>query len=89
MQRFVRFAQVKLLWIKLTADPLHHVGVLFVFRVSNGVEEITVAPRPAAIFSRAGQFAVNAPGVLDARLGLDGLLDKDRVFPASHSMPLR
>src|SRR6202035_4267241 len=58
---------VKLLRVELVADPFEHFLVLRVAGVLDGLQEVAVAPRPAAILRWAGPLAVDTARIMDAR----------------------
>src|SRR5215470_2426286 len=67
--------------IEVAPDPVEHLGVLRVVRVSDRLEEFLVARDAAAILGRAAPFASQTNGVPARRLGSQEFFNEYLVFP--------
>ena len=83
--QFSQFAvhgiEVEPLRVKLAADPFQHILVALVLRVAYRLKELGVAPDPAAVLGRARPLTLDAAGILDLRLWVQGLFEDDLVLP--------
>src|SRR3989344_8767462 len=81
-QCFVDVVEIERLGIESIAEPFKHFLMVFVLRVFQRIEQVLVAPWPAAVLGRAGAAAFDAAWVMGAGFRREGLLDFQIVFPA-------
>jgi hypothetical protein len=72
----------ELLGIEAPADPFEHARVVFVLRIADGLEEISVSPRSAAVFRRAGASALDTTRITRVRFRWHSAFKDDFVPPA-------
>ena len=80
-ERAVRSGQVERLGVESVAEPLEPLGVVLAGRLSQRVEQLSVAEGPAAVVRRRGPPAVEAVRGVDGRVGRQDVLDDDVVLP--------
>jgi hypothetical protein len=68
--------------IEGVADPFRQLCMAHVLGVSDGFEELSVAPGTADVFGRTASRDVDQARVCDTRHGIGDMLDLDRVLPA-------
>ena len=68
--------------IKILADPLKRLGVLFILRVAERQQELGVAGWPTHILGWTAALGLEEAGVEDTILGRGETLDPDCQFPA-------
>jgi len=68
--------------IKGLADPVSHLGVVFVCWVGEGVQELVIAPGTIDIFGRAASGGVDQNRIGKAGYRVGDALDLDRVVPS-------
>jgi hypothetical protein len=68
--------------IKLVAEPLEHLLIIFVLRIFDSLQEFVVAPDAATVFRRTGVLSIQADRILHFRVSGKDLLDDDFMRPA-------
>ena len=74
-------ADVGLIWIELSAMPFQHLGVLFVFWVSHGFEEVSVTGEATDVLWGTGPDSSDKARVFGPRNGIIDFLDLDHMVP--------
>ena len=68
-------------WVEGTADPFEPIGMVFVVRIGNRVEERSVAPRAADIFGWASPLGREETEIDRLGVSVDEGFKPDRVPP--------
>ena len=70
------------LGIKVVTDPLCKFDVAFVLGISDGLEQFTITPRPAAVLWRTAAAHLGKARIKCARFWIGETLDLDGVLPS-------